>query len=128
MKTMSVYRVGAIFISGLVSGTLVWTAPARGGDTIYTLDDGAECRDKDGIIVGGSPILPIAVDKTTFGLVKISGTVNGKDCFFYLSEVGLTPSKDRTESTSCPDATIGRDRSVVVGTRGGSRNCYSDGR
>jgi hypothetical protein len=96
------------------------------GDTIYSLQPGAVCRDSSGAVLQphvSPPAAPFAAEKTPLGMIVASTKINGKDCYFYVSEVGLT-SPQGLGADACPDAAIAGDRSSLVGTRSiGRSNC-----
>jgi hypothetical protein len=96
------------------------------GDTIYALQAGAVCRDSSGAVFQprvSPPATPFPAEKTPLGMIMASSKINGKDCYFYMSEVGLTSPQD-LGADACPDAAIAGDRSTLVGTRSiGRSNC-----
>jgi hypothetical protein len=88
-------------------------------DMIYTLKSDATCRDSDGKVVQPhiSPSLPLAADQASFGMMKATKKINGNDCYFFMSEVGLTPPGSLGPG-GCPDVAIGNTNTKLSGTRG----------
>ena len=83
-------------------------SPAR-SDTIYSLSDGASCRDKSGAVQTPrlAPQPAVAAEMTPLGMIQVTGGVNNRDCYFYMSEVGLEPPT--AEPASCPDRRRGTE-------------------
>jgi hypothetical protein len=102
-------------------GVAAIAVPARSDDTINSLSEGAACRDKDGIAIWphSAPPPPVAVQMTPFGMIQVVGGWNNRDCYFYVNEVGLKSAG----STSCPEAAVGQEKSLLAGTRGLRKQC-----
>jgi hypothetical protein len=97
-------------------------SPAR-SDTIYSLSDGASCRDRSGAVQTprSAPQAAVAAEMTPLGMIQVTGGVNNRDCYFYMSEVGLEPPT--AEPASCPTAAVGQKSMRIAGTRGTAEGC-----
>ena len=97
-------------------------SPVR-SDTIYSLSDGAACRDKSGAVQTprSAPQPAVAAEMTPFGMIQVTGKVNDRDCYFFMSEVGLEPPT--AEPASCPTAAVGQKKIRIAGTRGIEASC-----
>jgi hypothetical protein len=117
------------------AGALALALPVRSeeavpvGRTIYSLADEAACRDVNGRIELPRivPTPPLAAENASLGMVKVidskvTASMKGRECFFYAFEVGLDPSRTQG-STSCPDASLGQEKSFIPGTRGALAGC-----
>jgi hypothetical protein len=98
-------------------------------DMIYTLKANATCRSSDGKALQPpvTPSLPLAADPASFGMMRATKKINGADCYFFMSEVGLTPPGG-LGVVACPDAAVGHENTKLSGTRGiggatGASNC-----
>jgi hypothetical protein len=111
-------RQAAAFILGV--GALA--SPVR-SETIYSLNDGAVCRDKNGAVQTppSAPQPAVAAEMTPFGMIQVTGGWNNQDCYFYTSEVGLEPRGGA--GASCPTAAVGQEKSRLAGTRDLSQGC-----
>ena len=58
---------------------------------------------------------------TPLGMIQVTGGVNNRDCYFYMSEVGLEPPT--AEPASCPTAAVGQKSIRIAGTRGMGESC-----
>jgi len=120
MKRAIPQRAGwaAAFIVGV--GALA--SPVR-SETIYSLNDGAACRDKNGAVETprSAPQPAVAAEMTPFGMMQVTGGWNNQDCYFYMSEVGLEPQG--TVGLSCPTAAVGQEKSRLAGTRDLTQSC-----
>ena len=103
-------------------GVVALVSPVR-SDTIYSLSDGASCRDKSGAVQTprSAPQPAVAAEMTPLGMIQVTGGVNNRDCYFYMSEVGLEPPTG--EPASCPTAAVGQKSMRIAGTRGMRESC-----
>jgi hypothetical protein len=114
------------YLAGIIALFLCSVPDVCRGETVYSLLAGSFCRDSNGTVLQPRvppPATPFSADKTPLGMIVAATKINGKDCYFYLLEVGLTPPQG-LGADACPDAVVGSDRSALVGTRGiGRSNC-----
>jgi len=108
--------------AALLIGVVALASPAR-SDTIYSLNDGAACRDKSGAVQTprAAPQPAVAAEMTPFGMIQVTGGVNNRDCYFFMSEVGLEPPT--AGPASCPAAAVGQKKMHIAGTRGLDEGC-----
>jgi hypothetical protein len=111
---------GVKWMLACAAGVVATTGPIRGEEPIriYSLNDGALCRDLKGKIVTPHvvPRLPVAAERA-FDMIKVTGGLEGQDCYFYTSEAGLAQLR-RPGLTLCPDASVGTEKSAnLAGTR-----------
>jgi len=108
--------------AALIVGIVALAGPVR-GETIYSLNDGAACRDKNGAVQKppSAPQPAVAAEMTPSGMVHVTGGSN-QDCYFFMSEVGLQPA-GTAASDSCPTAAVGLEKSRLAGTRDITRSC-----
>lgn len=103
-------------------GAVALVSPVR-SDTIYSLNDGAACRDKSGAVQSppSAPQPAVAAEMTPLGMIRVTGGVNNRDCYFFMSEVGLEPPT--AGPAPCPTAVVGQKTIRVAGTRGLDESC-----
>ncbi len=103
-------------------GVVALVSPVR-SDTIYSLNDGASCRDKSGAVQTprAAPQPAVAAEMTPMGMIQVTGGVNNRDCYFYMSEVGLEPTT--AGPASCPTAAVGQKSMRIAGTRDIGQSC-----
>jgi hypothetical protein len=101
-----------------ILGIIALAGPAC-GETIYSLTDGAACRDKNGAVKTprSAPPLAAPAEMTPSGMIQVTG----RDCYFFMSEVNL--ESEGTAGLSCPTATVGQEKARLAGTRGLDRGC-----
>jgi hypothetical protein len=106
-----------------ILGIIALAGPAC-GETIYSLSDGAACRDKNGVVETprSAPHLAAPAEMTPFGMIRVTGGWNNQDCYFYMSEVNLE-APGTTGLASCPTAAVGQEKARLAGTRGLDRGC-----
>jgi len=88
------------------------------GEEIGRLAASAYCRDDSGH-VRNPPVRPqghVEAARVARGMIKTVSPVDGQDCYFYLSEAALGPSKD------CSSPDIGGGDQKIAGTLG-VRSC-----
>ncbi len=99
--------------------------PAR-GETIYSLSDGAACRDKNGAVQTprSAPQPAVSAEMTPSGMLHVTGGGNNPDCYFLMSEVGLEPEPaGKAAPAACPLAAVGLEKSRFAGTRDITGGC-----
>jgi len=109
--------------AALTAGAVALSSPAR-SDTIYSLNVGAACRDKTGVVETprSAPPLAAPAEMTAFGMVHVTGGWNNPNCYFYMSEVGLHPPRT-AGGTACPLAAVSQEKARVAGTRDLTQGC-----
>ena len=112
MKRIASWKILVV----ITSGSMLFAGAARSSEMIYSISEGAFCRDAAGRIIEprSVPSLPIAGEKSMFGMIKAAN--GGKPCFFNLNEVSLSPPGSLGKD-SCPDASLGQEQSTIAGTR-----------
>jgi hypothetical protein len=105
--------------AALIVGIGALASPVR-SETIYSLSDGAACRDKNGAVQTprSAPQLAAPAEMTPLGMIQVTG----QDCYFYMSEVGLEPP-GMAGPASCPTAAVGQEKTRLAGTRDLTQGC-----
>jgi hypothetical protein len=109
--------------AALIVGVVALASPAR-SETIYSLKDGAACRDKDGAVQSrhSAPRGAVPAKMAPSGMIQVKGGWEKEDCYFFMSEVGLEPP-GAAAPASCPTAAVGLEKSRLAGTRDIVRRC-----
>jgi hypothetical protein len=102
-----------------ILGIIALAGPAC-GETIYSLSDGAVCRDKNGAVKSprSAPHLAAPAEMTPFGMIQVTG----EDCYFFMPEVNLE-APGTTGLASCPTAAVGQEKARLAGTRDLTQGC-----
>jgi hypothetical protein len=110
--------------TAVVAAAVALVSPVR-SETIYSLSDGAACRDKNGAVQTprSAPQPVVAAEMTASGMLHVTGVANTPDCYFFTSEVGLEPVVGKAAPAACPLAAVGLEKSRLAGTRDITGGC-----